>query len=150
MKNKSSKEEFSNWANELLAIGTFGNDNVKIPEKNINVQDHHLEEEEEEIITAEQAKELQKELKLLTNDESEKFFDCLQILEDNNNISDNSSSRKEVHLQGNKGNYGISKKSLSFILKKTFFGIGRPKITPMLRDPIEIKLEKSRMEKVCV
>lgn len=186
LKYESCKEEFSDWPNGLLAIGTFGNDTSikhsdksnRFTEENVSspFQEHHDPEE----ITPEEVKELQKELDLLLhNKESsvlqpEKFFDCLQNLEDdcrnntnnknnhNNNaaaaaayddelllVSDNLSS-KDVHIQGSKGN-SISKKSLAYFLRRTFFNGGTPKLsTPMLRDPIPemIKLEKSRFQKV--
>lgn len=178
LKYESCKEEFSDWPNGLLAIGTFGNDTSikhsdksnRFTEENVSspFQDHHDPEE----ITPEEVKELQKELNLLLqNKESsvlqpEKFLedDCRNNTNNNNNhnnaaaaaayddelllASDNLSS-KEVHIQGSKGN-SISKKSLAYFLRRTFFNGGTPKLsTPMLRDPIpEIKLEKSRFQKV--
>ncbi|CAN4109998.1 unnamed protein product [Withania somnifera] len=160
------KEEFSDWPNELLAIGTFGS--LKDGGK-LNQPDHNLR--------AEEVGQLHKELKNLFPEEGtpfsaklgsekdlEKFFDCLQTLvDDDHRVLENEESifkrcnslvrgRGLESAQLESTNSGISKKSLSYLLKKTLFcraGFAAPP-SHLLRDPVlaQYKFEKSRMEKI--
>ncbi|KAL3332440.1 hypothetical protein AABB24_032820 [Solanum stoloniferum] len=167
MMHQSCKEEFSDWPNELLAIGTFGswkNDG------NLKQQDQSL--------TVEEVGQLHSELKHLFPDHEEsnplsakigskkdldKFFDCLQnLVDDDHRVIENKESifkrsnstlirvrsQEQSSQLENMTNSGISKKSLSHLLKKTLFcsaGFAAP-----LRDPVlpQTKIEKLRMEKI--
>lgn len=163
MLHQPIREEFSDWPIELLAIGTFGNNSLNKDVGNLNHQPYHLEE-----LTPEEVGELQKELKLLLCDSTspdpakgstkdlEKFFDCLQSLEDDkeNHLKQSNSivcgKKQEVQLENT--NSGISTKTLSYLLEKAFACRGRFTVPspPLLRDPIsQSKFEKLRLEKVC-
>ncbi|KAM3301055.1 protein NEGATIVE GRAVITROPIC RESPONSE OF ROOTS-like [Capsicum chacoense] len=168
--HQSCKEEFSDWPNELLAIGTFGS--LK-DGRNLNQSTCHPDQS----LTAEEVGQLHKELKHLFPEEStplsaklgsekdlEKFFDCLQnMVDDDHRVLENKEStfkRCNSFVRG-KGQESaqlenthsvISKKSLSYLLKKTLFcsaGFAAPPPHP-LRDPAlpQAKFEKSRMEKI--
>nr|XP_016444856.1 PREDICTED: uncharacterized protein LOC107770107 isoform X1 [Nicotiana tabacum] len=162
MLHQPIREEFSDWPIELLAIGTFGNNSLNKDVGNLNHQPYHLEE-----LTPEEVGELQKELKLLLCDSTspdpakgstkdlEKFFDCLQSLEDDkeNHLKQSNSivcgKKQEVQLENT--NSGISTKTLSYLLEKAFACRGRFTVPspPLLRDPIsQSKFEKLRLEKV--
>ncbi|XP_055823647.1 protein DEEPER ROOTING 1-like isoform X2 [Solanum dulcamara] len=167
MFHQSYKEEFSDWPNELLAIGTFG-----------SLKDGGKLKQQDQSLTAEEVGQLHKELKHLLPDEEssplsaklgskkdlDKFFDCLQnLVDDDHRVVENKESNFErsnslVHGKGQQfaqleyTNSGISKKSLSYLLKKTLFcsaGFAAPPPHP-LRDPVlpQSKIEKSRMEKI--
>ncbi|KAL3535505.1 hypothetical protein ACH5RR_003966 [Cinchona calisaya] len=175
--HETSKEEFSDWPSGLLAIGTFGNDNPKDPQSsNFPGEECTTTQEHPEQITHDEGRELHKELKLLFNKQSisdsyldlesaknnvppEQFFDILQSFEDDRTlsefISDSLTSEKgHLHSRGKDGHLNkknnISKRSLSFLLRKAFRCTGKSKqLSPLLKDPLpELKLEKSRMEKI--
>ncbi|XP_016476442.1 protein DEEPER ROOTING 1-like [Nicotiana tabacum] len=154
------KEEFGDWPNELLAIGTFGKNSIPKNAGNLNQPDEKL--------TPEEVGQLNKELKHLispsakgSNKDLDKFFDCLQNLEDENSESKESNFKRSNSLVCGRGqesaqlentNNGISRKSVSYLLKKTFLcsdGFTPPPPYP-LRDPVlpQSKFEKSRMEKI--
>lgn len=167
MLHQPCKEEFSDWPNELLAIGTFGS--LKDGGK-LNQPDQNL--------TAEEVGQLRKELKHLFPEEStplsaklgsekdlEKFFDCLQnLVDDDHRVVENKESifkrcnslvrgrgLESSQLENTHG--GISKKSLSYLLKKTLFcsaGFAAAPPSHPLRDPVlaKSKFEKSRIEKI--
>ncbi|MCD7450873.1 hypothetical protein HAX54_008847 [Datura stramonium] len=172
MLHQSCKEEFSDWPNELLAIGTFGSlkdcGNLNQPTCR-----------PDQSLTAEEVGQLHKELKHLFPEESttplsaklgskkdlEKFFDCLQnLVGDDHKVIENKESifkrgsslvrgrAQEESVQLENTNSAISKKSLSYLLKKILFcsaGFTPPPPLP-LRDPVlpQSKFEKSRMEKI--
>uniref|UniRef100_A0A5B7C8F0 Uncharacterized protein n=1 Tax=Davidia involucrata TaxID=16924 RepID=A0A5B7C8F0_DAVIN len=163
------KEEFSDWPQGLLAIGTFGN-NWKENTENSSSQDHLRD------ITPEEVGELQKELTLLLHKEvlvesslEEELethipldnFNCPSSLEDdktNSNTIFGVSNDKDGHLQDNTSvvlnrgkdirldhaNNAIGRKSLSFLLKKMFLCRSGFTPTPSLREP----LPESRTEKI--
>ncbi|KAK4373106.1 hypothetical protein RND71_008490 [Anisodus tanguticus] len=175
MLHQPCKEEFSDWPIELLAIGTFGNNNSLKDPGNLNhqpSQPDHLEE-----LTPEKVGELHKEFKLLlceqiptTSPDSakgsmkdiEKFFDSLQNLEDDRKCSGNKENHlkqsysvacgkgQEVQLE-NTSSGNIGKKSVSYFLKTAFLyrgGFTAPP-PPLLRHPISrSKFEKLRLEKI--
>ncbi|CAA3012892.1 Hypothetical predicted protein [Olea europaea subsp. europaea] len=147
--HQTCKEEFSDWPNGLLSIGTLGNSALKLPE-NSNLQQSLSS-------CQDQPKD---------NLKSEKHIDCLPSLE-HNKTSDKSingdSENKDSNLQQsisvvpsresdirlhNTAN-SIGKKSLSFLFKKAFLCGGGFSSAPFLRDPFpEPKLDKSKMEKI--
>ncbi|KAL8456550.1 hypothetical protein ACS0TY_034681 [Phlomoides rotata] len=135
-KNRSSKEELSDWANGLLAIGTFGN-NLK----------------ESEVLSSGED-ELDKELRLLLSEKEqnltvEELLDCLLKEENNYNHVLQSSSRGRKDVRSDNKKRGIGKKSFSFLIKKAFLCTGGFPPSPMLRDPLpDLKLDHSRMEKI--
>ncbi|XP_059318427.1 protein NEGATIVE GRAVITROPIC RESPONSE OF ROOTS-like [Lycium ferocissimum] len=175
MLHQPCKEEFSDWPIELLAIGTFGNNqSLKDPGK-LNHQSSHSDHLEE--LTPEEVGELHKEFKLLlceqipstspdlskgSTKDLEKFFDCLQNLEDDRKGSGNKESHlkhsysvacgkgQEAQLENTTSGI-IGKKSASYFLKKAFLyrgGLTAPP-PPLLRDPIsQSKFEKLRLEKI--
>ncbi|KAL0308413.1 UNVERIFIED_CONTAM: hypothetical protein Sradi_5783600 [Sesamum radiatum] len=170
------KEEFSDWPNGLLTIGTFGNNNLKHSDKcSIQGQLHscqdHLEPKDLEEVDKELIRLLNKHISLCSSlsDESEKhnnlsvekFLDCLK--EDEQKADELMSENKDTRLQRSTSlvqragkdirldnkRKGISKKSLSFLLKKAFVCRGGFMPNPMLRDPLpDPKLDHSRMEKI--
>ncbi|XP_049414021.1 protein DEEPER ROOTING 1-like [Solanum stenotomum] len=160
MLHQSCKEEFSDWPNELLAIGTFGS------WKN----DGNLKQQTDQSLTVEEVGQLHKELKHLFPDREEskigskkdldKFFDCLQnLVDDDHRVIENNkeniferSNSTLVHVSSQEQSSqleNISKKSLSYLLKKTLFCSAGFTAAP-LRDPVlpQSKIQKSRMEKI--
>lgn len=151
MKHESCKEEFSDWPNGLLAIGTFGNTNLKQSEKLFTIQDHV------EINTTSEDNQFDKELRLLLSNHIsvdpekqqnlsvEELLDCL-LQHESKGITRNA-SRKEIRSDNKRR--GIGKKSLSFLIKKAFLCRGGFGPSPILRDPLpDLKLDRSRMDKV--
>lgn len=172
LQERPFKEEFSDWPHGLLAIGTFGNNNVKKEVEKCSLQgseascQDHLQD-----ITLEEVGELQKELKLIFDkqvvessslDEPDTSFEIDRTTshatyEDiANEGSPLQRSNSAVLSRGNdsrldSANNVIGKKSLSFLLKKMFLCSSGFTPTPSLRDPLpELRLEKSRMEKVSI
>ncbi|KAI3443545.1 hypothetical protein Pfo_000210 [Paulownia fortunei] len=116
MMHQPCKEEFSDWPNGLLAIGTFGNNNLKHSEKfsiqgTIPSSQDHLEN-----TTPEDFEEVDKQLRLLLNKhisldytfsgESEKhnlsvekFLDCLREDEKKTDELTNLWENKDTHVQ---------------------------------------------------
>ncbi|KAK4396837.1 hypothetical protein Sango_1520300 [Sesamum angolense] len=112
MMHQPCKEEFSDWPNGLLTIGTFGNNNLKHSEKcSIQGQLHsgqdHLEPRDLEEVDKELIRLLNKHISLYSSlsDESEKhnnlsvekFLDCLK--EDEQKADELMSENKETRLQ---------------------------------------------------
>lgn len=128
MVNDTNKQEFNDLPQALvLAIGTFGNYNLK--------EDSN---------------------KSIAEEESPSFHDCSFeevgnfhnelniILEENNfNLSNNLIYNKGKECL-DKSKNGVSKKALTFFLKMFVCGGGLPP-TPLFKDPLSIE---SRMEKV--
>ncbi|KAJ8568962.1 hypothetical protein K7X08_032699 [Anisodus acutangulus] len=179
--NPVTVTQFSDWPNELLAIGTFGSlkDSANLNQPTCR-PDHQPDQSS---LTPEEVGQLHKELKHLFPEETplsakgskkdlEKFFDCLQnlldddhkanssdqqVLENKESIFKRSNSlvrgRGQESAQLEDTNSGISKKSLSYLIKKTLFcsaGLAPPPPQYTLRDPVlpQSKFEKSRMEKI--
>lgn len=170
--NQSCNEEYSDWPDGLLAIGTFGNSN-NLKHSDIN-QDH-----DQENTTSEDFVEVHdddKEMRLLLNKHIsldsnkhcdlsavEKLLDCLREDHDEkktSNVLENKCTHLQRstsvvhkggndHIRPNNKKSSISKKSLSFLIKKAFLCRGGFVSTPILRDPLQDpKLDNSRMEKV--
>lgn len=122
--HQSCKEEFWDWPNGLLAIGTFGNNN--------NLK--HCEEADKSS-SAGVLEEVDKELRLLLN---------------TNHISADGNAHLEriksslVH-RGTKDIHSHNK-SLSFLIKKALLCGGAAPPPPIFRD----KSDLSRMEKVYI
>ncbi|KAJ9183725.1 hypothetical protein P3X46_007537 [Hevea brasiliensis] len=150
-------QEFSDWPHGLLAIGTFGNSNIKEDSNKANSVQENLSQDHLQQLTLEEVEKLHDEVKsLLLNDtESDTAKLALDKLLNGNPSSED---EKDCHLQGStltilgtgKGtcldNTGsaMNKKSLSFLLKKMLVCRGGFTPTPILRDQVP----ESRMEKI--
>ncbi|KAK4493276.1 hypothetical protein RD792_017846 [Penstemon davidsonii] len=157
MMQQPCKEEFSDWPNALLSIGTFGiNKNLQNSEKSSLAS-------KSENTNPEESEEVDKELRQSLNKDDlsiEKLFDCLSenvkntddLMENKENRLQRTMSvvdRGEKDITFDKKSNDIKKKSLSFLIKKAFLCSGGFEPNPLLRDPIpDYKLEKSRMEKI--
>lgn len=164
--HQSCKEEFSDWPNGLLAIGTFGNNNLKHSEM-VSIQgtlssgQDHLEN-----TTEEDFEEVDEELRLLLNEHIsldssfsgekhnlsvEELLDCLRedekkIDESRINVLENTDTHLQrtttvVHrgrkdIQSDNRKRGIGKKPLSFLIKKALLCRGGFVPAPILRDPL--------------
>ncbi|XP_021750099.1 uncharacterized protein LOC110715794 isoform X2 [Chenopodium quinoa] len=156
----AQKEEFSDWPQGFLSIGTLFNksskdDNVK--ENSPSSQNPILD------FTLEEVKELQKELNALM---SSNDLNCLSSLDANRKEDDedededkpdyehddtmvvsNNNKAKDVYIDNN-GSKLIGKKSLTFLLKKAFIcGVGGMGPTRSLKDPT-LMVPKSRISKI--
>ncbi|KAD4585038.1 hypothetical protein E3N88_22650 [Mikania micrantha] len=164
------KEEFSDWPQGLLTIGTFGNNDLPI--KNEEIQETQATETPSPDLsefTCEEIGKLQKELTNLLSKKQEipadlpldRFLNCPSSLEVDRRLSVKVNTEvndkeedidrtirvilgrcKDICMDNNKK--AIGKKSISFIFKKIFVcSKGFPSI-PSFRDP----LPESRMEKL--
>lgn len=141
MMHESCNQEFSDWPNGLLAIGTFGN----------NTNPKHSEK-----IGELEQQEVERDLRLVMNEEH--LLDCLC---DDDDGGDGDGDRR-LERQGSvverggkdilseKRNRGIGKRSLTFLMKKALLcGAGFVAAPPIIRDPLpDPKLDRSTMEKV--
>ncbi|KAG8376238.1 hypothetical protein BUALT_Bualt09G0042300 [Buddleja alternifolia] len=129
MMRQSCKEEFSDWPNGLLAIGTFGNNNIRDSDK-----------------TAQGFGEV----------DNNNLSDCDEKKIDEN-ISEQQQNTSLVHREekdhirlDNKTKNGIGRKSLSFLLKKALICGGgfvtSPVLSPTLKDSLPDP--NSRFEKI--
>ncbi|GAA0159136.1 hypothetical protein LIER_15987 [Lithospermum erythrorhizon] len=154
-------EEFSDWPNELLAIGTFGNINTP---KQCDIST--LQHSPSAVITTENDDIVEE-----SSEESniKEWTTCLENLHDHN-FSKNDCRRLEsmslvegrgqnnISLETNNNNSSIQKKSISYLFKKAFACSGgfSPKpsvfIDPLFpRDSLlfhETKFDTSRLEKI--
>ncbi|KAE8675318.1 putative polygalacturonase [Hibiscus syriacus] len=185
------REEFSDWPHGLLAIGTFGNNDLKgnpqsedtIQQEPSNIRDPEQEQEPEPSssddlheFTAEEVRKLRKELtrllsrkpnsdtkKEVTSLPLDRFLNCPSSLEvdrrfsnavcsDSGDKTEDNIDRtisvilgrcKDIRGEDNKTK-AISKKSISFLLKKMFVCSSGFSPAPSLRDT----LQESRMEKL--
>ncbi|KAI4355414.1 hypothetical protein L6164_004190 [Bauhinia variegata] len=164
------REEFSDWPDSLLSIGTFGNNN-EITE-NQSIQEDPSSSEEIVDFTPEEIGKLQKELtKLLRKNPNvereiselplDRFLNCPSSLEVDRRISSalcSDSGDKEEDIEktlrvilgkckdicAENGKKAIRKKSISFLLKKMFVCRSGFAVPPSPRDT----LQESRMEKL--
>ncbi|XP_019193364.1 PREDICTED: protein LAZY 1-like [Ipomoea nil] len=159
------KEEFSDWPNGLLAIGTFGNNTAKDSaekSKETPYSSSCEDQQQDQELTVEEVGELSKELKLLVHKHSvngsekdkvalQKLFDCLQNMEEDEEtaitelmISESSGKEestkrgKEVQME-DKSSSHFSKKSLSFLLKKAILCRGGFAPPPPLPPPLPLR-----------
>lgn len=152
------KEEFSDWSQGLLAIGTFGNTDLTRKQESQTVQNSELEE-----FTPEDFGKLQSELtELLSKKQAEeqisdlsldRFLNCPSISNRYGTNSDDKDEEIERTIRKFLGRYKdvrenkkttIGKKSVSFLLKKMFVCTSGSVPNPGLRDTFH----ESRMEKV--
>lgn len=164
MMHQSCKEEFSDWPNGLLAIGTFGNNNLKHSDK---LQDE--DDQDKTTTTAQDLEEVDRELRLLLNNDHISVDSSFSGENENENLSvdqlldrlrdgdaglkRNSSSvveRGRKDMKSDKRKRGIGKKSLCFLMKKILLcGGGFVAPPPIIRDPLpDPKLDHSTMEKI--
>ncbi|KAI4335189.1 hypothetical protein L6164_013859 [Bauhinia variegata] len=173
MMQVACREEFSDWPQAILAIGTFGNSNQKqeLGKTNNNIAKHDSSSSQE--LTPEEAKDLQNELNwyfresnLATEDEQDpnERFNCedsnLELeRKESDAVSEGSNGNsghfypnsnlipiraKELCLDHNSKNV-FGKESLSFLLKKFFVCSSGFQPTPSFKDPLSTE---SRMEKI--
>ncbi|KAB1223373.1 putative nucleoside diphosphate kinase 5 [Morella rubra] len=168
------REEFNDWPHGLLAIGTFGNNDLKENPEIQNTQENpSSSEEEEEVLafTPEEVGKLQKELTKLLSRKSNKeketadlpldrFLNCPSSLEVDRRISNalcTDSFRSDEDIDRTisvilgrckemcaENKKAIGKKSISFLLKKMFVCGSGFAPAPSLRDTFQ----ESRMEKL--
>ncbi|KAI3775619.1 hypothetical protein L1987_50200 [Smallanthus sonchifolius] len=145
MGQATSKEEFSDWPQSLLSIGTFGISTLRSdPEESHPPTPTHEQVQEEELISY-----------LFTEEEEDEP-------EPQETQSDPVFENKKVHLQRSisgmfsRGkdilvdhkNSVIRNKSLKFLLKKIFTSRNRLNHFPLVRDSLpDPTFDKSRMEK---
>ncbi|XP_034913769.1 protein NEGATIVE GRAVITROPIC RESPONSE OF ROOTS [Populus alba] len=165
IRQESRKEEFIDWPNELLAIGTFGNKSIKEEFKH-----NHFSQNLPQELTPEEVGKLQNELSILLHkqggstdgaeSETANFFNNQTSMEDDSTNSDgcsDESKNKDCCVQANTEvttsrrkdiwadtSAAINKKSLSFLLKKMFICGGGFSPTPSLKNQVP----ESRMEKI--
>ncbi|XP_022992360.1 uncharacterized protein LOC111488695 [Cucurbita maxima] len=172
-KKQESREEFSDWPHGLLAIGTFGNNDIK-DEQDIQEEEDPSSSEQIVDISPEEVGKLQKELtKLLSRKPNaekqvadlplDRFLNCPSSLEVDRRISnplcsdsddkDEDIERtigliigkcKDIWADGKKK--AIGKKSISFLLKKLF--VCSNGFTPLPPPSLRETLQESRMEKL--
>ncbi|CAI9773530.1 unnamed protein product [Fraxinus pennsylvanica] len=163
---QDSKEEFSDWSQGLLAIGTFGNTHLTEKQETQIVPNPELKEftpeefgklqnELTELLSKKQAKEQISDLPL------DRFLNCPSSLDVDRTISNRYSTNsddKDEEIERtiriilgrckdvceNKKKITIGRKSVSFLLKKMFVCTGGLVPNPSLRDTFH----ESRMEKV--
>ncbi|XP_057767350.1 protein NEGATIVE GRAVITROPIC RESPONSE OF ROOTS-like isoform X2 [Salvia miltiorrhiza] len=122
--HESCNQEFSDWPNALLAIGTFGNKHSADLEQVV----------EKENLSVEQI------LNCLRDGDGRRLESQGSMVE-----------RAGKDIQSDKRNRGIGKTSLSFLLKKALLcgGAGFVAAPPIIRDPLpDPKLDHSTMEKI--
>ncbi|GMY34803.1 protein DEEPER ROOTING 1 isoform X1 [Fagus crenata] len=166
------REEFNDWPHGLLAIGTFGNNDLKENLESQNTEENPSSSEEIIDFTPEEVGKLQQELtKLLSRKPNvekqiadlplDRFLNCPSSLEVDRRISnalcsDSDQIDEDIDLTisvildkckdicADKNKKVIGKKSISFLLKKMFVCRGGFAPAPSLRDT----LQESRMEKL--
>ncbi|KAL1547835.1 hypothetical protein AAHA92_16146 [Salvia divinorum] len=142
-KKMTCNEEFSDWPNALLAIGTFGNN---AEPENCDKMEQVVEREE---------------LTLAMNDDEnlsvEQLINCLRRGGGDEGGGDRSLERQGSlversgkDIKSDKRNRGIGKRSLSFLLKKELLcGGGFAAAPPIIRDPLpDLRIDQSTMEKI--
>ncbi|XP_065851110.1 protein NEGATIVE GRAVITROPIC RESPONSE OF ROOTS [Euphorbia lathyris] len=129
------KEEFSDWPQALLAIGTFGNTKNNVKQEQEQEKEKQEEQEQEEVeveeFTADEVEKIEKELNLLLEDDKSLV------------IGGGEGEGERKAINNNVAN-SIKKKSFSFLLKKMF--VSRPEFTPKLN--LRDQLPQSTMEKI--
>ncbi|XP_022964145.1 uncharacterized protein LOC111464259 [Cucurbita moschata] len=175
LKKQESREEFSDWPHGLLAIGTFGNNEIKDDsERRQDIQEDPSSSEEIIDFSPEEVGKLQKELtKLLSrkpNPEKQvadlpldRFLNCPSSLEVDRRISnplscDSDDKDEDIErtisliigkckdICADSKKKAIGKKSVSFLLKKLF--VCRNGFTPIPPPSLRETLQESRMEKL--
>ncbi|VFQ92493.1 unnamed protein product [Cuscuta campestris] len=167
----TAKEEFSDWPNSLLAIGTFGNNKNQLRATEASSPDCGGGDGDRRL-TGEEVGELKKELKLLMHKHSvrengglEKFFDCLDDIEEEGIVTSpededvlcgggRTAAKTESSLSSSSSI--ITRKSLSFLFKKAILCRGGfiPPPAPSLPLPSDLfpadgaRSEKSRMDRI--
>ncbi|XP_038899524.1 protein DEEPER ROOTING 1 [Benincasa hispida] len=174
-KKQESREEFSDWPHGLLAIGTFGNNEIKDDSERQDIEEENPSSSEEIVdFSPEEVGKLQKELtKLLSRKPNaekqvadlplDRFLNCPSSLEVDRRISNplcSDSDDKDEDIErtisliigkckdicADSKKKAIGKKSISFLLKKLF--VCRTGFTPMPPPSLRETLQESRMEKL--
>ncbi|XP_042055469.1 protein NEGATIVE GRAVITROPIC RESPONSE OF ROOTS-like [Salvia splendens] len=137
-KKMTCNEEFSDWPNALLAIGTFGNNaNPKNREPVVESEESTLAMKDEENLSVEH---LINCLRGGGDEGGDRRLERLGSLVE----------RGGKDIKSDKRNRGIGKRSLSFLLKKALLcGGGFTAALPIIRDPLpDLKIDQSTMEKI--
>ncbi|CBI35848.3 unnamed protein product, partial [Vitis vinifera] len=154
-KQEPIKEEFSDWPHGLLAIGTFGNNDLKENPESQNPPHQEDPSSSEELLdfTPEEIGKLQKELTKLLSRKPASNVDrriSATLCSDSDDKDENIERTISVILGKcrevctDHGKKNIGKRSLSFLLKKMFVCRSGFAPAPSLRDT----LQESRMEKL--
>lgn len=150
--HESCKEEFSDWPNGLLAIGTFGNNTIN-PKQYSDDLEEQVEETELRVDASLDSSTPSSEKENLS---VEQLLDCLRRGGGDAHLESQSSVVQRggrSDIQSDKKSRGIGKSSLSFLIKKALlcgagFAAAAPP-PPIIRDPLPYsKLDRSTMEKV--
>ncbi|KAI3410857.1 uncharacterized protein J3R85_018374, partial [Psidium guajava] len=155
------KEEFGDWPNGLLTIGTFGNHDLSKDQEMQDQQDHTAtstsQDQSPQDLTIEQMRKLQQELNSFLNTQPQQEIAELishkpdtrddNFQETNGAVISRKSGKDDVVSDGAKRN-GFGKRSLSLLMKKMFtcksgFDLEFSTV-PSFRDP----LPETRMEKI--
>ncbi|KAK8941399.1 hypothetical protein KSP39_PZI010120 [Platanthera zijinensis] len=152
-RRSSCKEEFEDWPQALLAIGTFGSNAAANDEQIVSETDPESAQENHEF-SAEEMMKLQNEISKLLN-----LKPCLRAdgaeIEAEGSICSSSKicSGDKIMMKNSKDVIadkcrGIKGKSLSFLLKKMFVCRDGFDLHPSLRDPIPESLMEKIMMKI--
>ncbi|KZV15108.1 hypothetical protein F511_37011 [Dorcoceras hygrometricum] len=160
MRTQPCREEFNDWPDALLAIGTFGNNNLKGSD-NINIQGslsvHTSPDHPPEHIRPEDSAETDKELRRILNQhistdssfsgELEKHYVSLERYLENLLKADNVINKSRNSAQKRKFLASIKPRAQIMTGKETI--LGGSVLTPGLRYPIAGPgLANSRMDKI--
>jgi len=134
MLSESYKQEFSDWDQAILAIGTLGNNNLnEDSNQSIDEEDSYSFQNFTHAFSFEEDGNFQNELKM-NLEESGNFYPSNNLICNRGRESLDKSNKNEV-----------SKQSLSFLLKKIFVCGGELPPTSVFKDPLS---KESRMENV--
>ncbi|KAI9123033.1 hypothetical protein K1719_005922 [Acacia pycnantha] len=151
--DEPSKDEFIDWPSALLAIGTFGNNNLKDDSERIIAEDSFCSQDCVQELTPDEQEEgdFQNELNMCLREESssaDHTNNCSNC-EKKETLFTNSSlipcRGKDICLDNSNNKSAIGNKSLPFLLKKMFVCRSGLQHTPSFKDPLATE---SRMEKI--
>ncbi|XP_028782758.1 uncharacterized protein LOC114738858 [Neltuma alba] len=153
--DEASKDEFSDWPRAILAIGTFGNNNLKDDSERIVAEDLSCSHDcvQELTLDEQEGDNFQNELKMCFREESSAdHTNTCSNCEKKETLLPNGSlipcRGKDLCLDNNNNNNNksaIGNKSLTFLLKKMFVCRSGLHPTPSFKDPLSTE---SRMEKI--
>ncbi|KAL2971017.1 hypothetical protein AAZX31_15G170500 [Glycine max] len=165
MRHEPCKQEFSDWPQALLAIGTFGGSNLK---EDSGGRSNHAAEDSSSFqdctqeVTLEDVGNLQSEFSIFfkgQNLAAEQEEHTNDLIKENDSLCDGSNvsrgnfypSNSIIFSRGkdcsldHSSKKGVGKKSLSFLLKKMLACKSGFQPTPLFKDPLSTE---SRMEKI--
>ena len=174
MKHEPCKQEFSDWPQALLAIGTFGSNTMREDSggrsSNNTAEDSSSSKDCTQEVTLEEVASLQNEFSIFFKGRVEQEEHTNDLTKERLNAEHSrldSEGKENESLSDNRGNFypsksiifsrgkdccldhsskrGVGKKSLSFLLKKMLACKSGFQPTPLFKDPLSTE---SRMEKV--